>query len=601
MKTPAILLAATLSVLQSNTTAGGTAGATALENRVLRLEIGKAPAPFVERLVHKASGQALVAAPASKSLFSITLANEDGSLVTVDSTTAGTSGAAVTTTGATSKAVIKYGGFPAPGLAVEVTARCDEQDPLTLWTIRIGHGTGRRVKTVRFPQLLAVPSVGRSADDCLVLPALAGTLIENPAKSWSNGFGVTLRYPGNLSAQFLAYQDRSAGVYMAGRDTAGHPMALGVSKRAQGFLCWHEFTVVSDDGSEQDGTWESPYPVAVGVTRGRWCDTADQYKQWATRQPWCAKTLAQRRDVPAWWKDGPDVHVCEVRTYDRTRTCSGSYYPKLRQHLLAWRGKIDGPVVAMLAGWENHRRWTGGDCFPVFDEDRSRQVIGQLRKDGFRPFFFLSGMYYTYWNEGRDGGEIPAAGQHLASYVIDEKTGKPKEYVLNESNPAGQWRRQRRPEQSEQPVERTVSRDESRCRAHAGRRGLVLAAEHVRCPPGPDRDDPQPLPPVEDAGKGLPHAWQDAAPLRAGGAASSRRPIRPPGRQVAQGRRAHAGHPYQLLAVARRQGRPPVCKHRRNVPAAESGPRHPQRACRGVVRRSGLAIHGRRHVPAAVA
>ena len=43
------------------------------------------------------------------------------------------------------------------------------------------------------------------------------------------------------------------------------------------------------------------------------------------------------------------------------------------------RDKIDGPVVAMLAGWENHRRWTAGDYFPIFDEDRARQVIQQLR------------------------------------------------------------------------------------------------------------------------------------------------------------------------------------------------------------------------------
>lgn len=43
------------------------------------------------------------------------------------------------------------------------------------------------------------------------------------------------------------------------------------------------------------------------------------------------------------------------------------------------RDKIDGSVVAMLAGWENHRRWTVGDYFPIFGEDRARQVIQQLR------------------------------------------------------------------------------------------------------------------------------------------------------------------------------------------------------------------------------
>jgi hypothetical protein len=56
-----------------------------LENRVLRLEIQTSPAPFLQRLVHKASGQAVVAEPAPKSLFSIVLVGQDGSQVTVES------------------------------------------------------------------------------------------------------------------------------------------------------------------------------------------------------------------------------------------------------------------------------------------------------------------------------------------------------------------------------------------------------------------------------------------------------------------------------------------------------------------------------------
>jgi hypothetical protein len=292
-----------------------------------------------------------------------------------------------------------------------------------------------------------VPAIGDGKDDCLVLPALAGTLIENPAETWRNGQSVTLSYPGNLSAQFLAYQDRSAGVYLAGMDPAGYPMSLAVLKQAEGFRCWHEFTPVPDgkDGSagaaEPGKDWASPYPVALGVTQGTRCDTADRYKQWAVRQTWCARRLAERDDIPAWWKDGPDVHVLEVRTYDNTRTCTGSYYPQLLDHLRTFRDKIDGTVVPMLAGWENHRRWTGGDYFPVFDADNAQRVISELKRDGFRPFFFLSGLFSTYRNEGRDGGDIPAAQDNLASYVVDEKTGRPKEYLLNESSPAGDWKR----------------------------------------------------------------------------------------------------------------------------------------------------------------
>jgi hypothetical protein len=404
-----------------------------LENRVVRLDIGRAPAPYIERLTHKASGQSVIAGPANKNLFSLLLVKADGNIATVESSQAGESGVSAEA----GKVTLKYAKFPALDLAVEVTGTSAASDPLTHWSLRVVNKTGLPLKAVRFPQLLAVPALGDGKDDVLVLPAYAGSLIENPAGNWKSGQSVTLRYPGDMSSQFLAYQDRTAGLYLAGADTAGHPLSLTVLKQADGFRFWHEYTPVTVTAD-----WQSPYAVALGVTQGTWCDTADQYKRWAVQQSWCAKTLAERSDIPAWWKAGPDVHVCEVRTYDSTRSCTGSYYPKLQEHMRTFRDKIDGPVVAMLAGWENHRRWTAGDYFPIFDEANAKPVIAKLRQDGIRPFFYLSGLFYTFLNAGRDGGEISAAQPYLAAYVREAKTGQPKEYVLNESSPLGEWKRQ---------------------------------------------------------------------------------------------------------------------------------------------------------------
>lgn len=420
---------------------------TALENRFMSLEVHAAPAPFVGRLVHKPSGQAVVDNPAARNLFSITLAKDDGGQETIDSGQAGASSVKAHSAAGQQGVTLRFAKFPAAPLAVEVTATCPPNDPWTLWSVRVENPTGRRIKAIRFPQVSAVPKLGDPRDDFLLLPALPGTLIENPVENWRAGQSVALSYPGNLSAQFLAYQDRSAGVYLAGMDPAGYPMSLAVVKRAEGFAIWHEFAPVADARNVAEGVpyqgkrWESPYPVALGVTHGRWYDTADQYKRWAVRQPWCARKLAERDDIPAWWKQGPDVHVVCVRTYDSQRQCNGSYYPKLLEHLRTLRQKIGGPIVAMLAGWENHRRWTAGDYFPIFDQQNALPVIAQIKQEGFRPFLFLSGLYFTFWNEGRDGGRIPAAEQHAASYVIDEKTGRPAQYTLDESSPRGQWRR----------------------------------------------------------------------------------------------------------------------------------------------------------------
>ena len=403
-----------------------------LENRVLQMELGMTPAPYIEKVVHKGSGQPVIVNPAHKNLFSILLAPADGSPTTIESSQAIESNISAEA----GKVTLRYGKFTAGNLTVEVTVMCSDDNPQTLWGIRIDNKTGRQIKAVRFPQVLAVPAIGNAQDNGIVLPAFAGTLIENPAGNWKTGQSVTLDYPGNLSAQFIAYQNRTAGLFLTSRDTRGYPMSFTVFKQPDGYRFWHEFKPVTSTTN-----WQSPYPVALGVTQGTWHDTADQYKRWAVQQSWCAKKLAERTDIPSWLKDGPDVHVCEVRTYNGARAGNGSYYPKIQDHLRTFRDKIDGPVVAMLAGWENHRRWTGGDYFPIFDAIKAKPIIRALREDGFRPFFYLSGGFYTFWNEGIDGGEISTAQKFRPAFVRDEKLGKPKEYVLNESNPGGDWKR----------------------------------------------------------------------------------------------------------------------------------------------------------------
>ena len=172
-----------------------------------------------------------------------------------------------------------------------------------------------------------------------------------------------------------------------------------------------------------------------------WQQTADLYKRWAQRQPWCARRLSERDDIPDLWKRGPCVHTVEVRTYGRDRLCSGSYYAELPEHLRALRERIGGPVIPMLAGWENHRRWTAGDYFPLFDEAIATRTLAQLRADGFPPFVFLSGLCYTFENEGRDGGPVPGADRYLDAFVIDKATGKPKVGTLNESSGQNTWKR----------------------------------------------------------------------------------------------------------------------------------------------------------------
>jgi hypothetical protein len=411
------------------------------QSDALALTVRTTPVAHVARITHRGSGVELLNDSAPTPLFTLNLGPEGEGAVTLTSLQAASSTAQVLTDlSVLGGQVVEmvYGNFPVAGLTVTASISVPTTGPLTCWTLRLHSDTPIEVRSVRFPQLAAVQAIGESPDDdVLVVPTCPGALIRNPVGAWGANQSITLRYPGDMSAQFLAFQDAKAGLYFASQDPDATPRRLGVQRRPMGFDFSHEY--VCGPGKLTD--WQTPYPCAVGVTQGMWCDSADLYKAWAVKQKWCTKRLSEREDIPDWWKAGPLVHVCEVRTYGAEGVETGSYYPKLREHVATLRAKTDSPVVAMLAGWERWRRWSAGEYFPMFDQDNARPVIQQLRADGVRPFVFLSGLFWTFLNEGANGNTPPVPDQWKPAFVRDPKTGELQEFVLNESRPGGTWKR----------------------------------------------------------------------------------------------------------------------------------------------------------------
>ena len=389
-----------------------------VENAQVRLVFAVKPVPSLQQLVHKLSGTNLIVDPAGQPLFTLEVAQPKGGTASVESHRAKQGSIEVTPVDGGQRIVIEFSGLgPAGDMGVKVEGRLDDAEPLVRWSVAVDNPGRQRLTAVRFPYVAAVPAIGESNDDFIVAPAFPGALIERPAEQWPANFSLGWSFPGDQSVQFFSYQDRTAGVYLASMDTVGYGRALRISKRnSEKYLLYQEYRLPE----QPEERWQSPYEVALGVTSGTWQQTADLYKRWALQQPWCARTLSQRDDIPDSWKRGPCIHTVEVRTYDADRLCNGSYYPKLPEHLRLLREHIDGPVVPMLAGWENHRRWTAGDYFPLFDEAAARQVIGELRQDGFSPFVFLSGLYYTFNNEGRDGAR---AGRRPLSRLVRDRPG----------------------------------------------------------------------------------------------------------------------------------------------------------------------------------
>jgi hypothetical protein len=444
MKTPAFFFITALVALSMSACVltGGTTATTrnsdlvTLENSALSMTIRKSPAPHIFRLVHKATGTALISEPSERSLFAVMLARQDGQDY-VDSALARRTSLDVIPTAAGSEVVLTYSDFPNLDLSARVRGTFSNSEPLTHWTIEVRNRSGRKIERVRFPLLRALPGIGGDDDDFLVLPMAPGTLIRKPWKSWPVDYGLWPSYPGVLSAQFVTYQDASAGIYLASQDSTGYQKLLAIWKKEDGFGICHDFFLPADTGVR----WRSPYPVSIGVTQGSWQDSADIYKAWAVTQPWCQRTLARRDDVPDWVRKGPLVYICSVRTYDGKGNQSGSYYPRLLQTLRLLKSQTGGPIVAMLADWENHRRFTAGDSFPVFDEKNALKTIPQITAEGFRPFFYLSGLNYTFENKGASPSRIPVPDAYLPHFVVDATTRAPKVFSFEETFFSSPWRR----------------------------------------------------------------------------------------------------------------------------------------------------------------
>ena len=416
------------------------AGATVVENDHVRLVFATKPVPFLRELVQKPSQKNLLAEAANQNLFTLVISRAKGGNLTIESQSAKQGSIKVSRVAKSQHILIKFTGLgPASDMRVNLSGVLDDAEPFVRWSTRVDNPSRQRLSTVQFPYVKAVPAIGSPDDDFIVAPAYPGVMIENPAKQWPENYSSGWTFPGEQSAQFFSYQDRDAGVYIASMDTAEYGRSLRIAKQSgKNYLLCQQYRLHGKPAVQ----WQSPYEVALGVTSGTWQQTADIYKRWAVRQPWCARTLIQRDDIPHAWKRGPCIHTVEMRTYDKnTHACNGSYYPKLQEHLRLFREKIDGPVVPLLTGWENHRCWTAGDYFPVFDAANAGRVIAQVHKDGFSPFIFLSGMFFTFKNEGADASPVSGAKRYADSFVIDIKTGKPKTFILGESNTGRRWKR----------------------------------------------------------------------------------------------------------------------------------------------------------------
>ena len=200
------------------------------------------------------------------------------------------------------------------GLALELTAtvRASRTEPFSRWTFELTNHAGLEIVDVQFPFIIAsyAPS-GAPAGEALLLPHNTGRLIEAPgpgnlrhdaAEAWEFRWdnGNTNHYPGSVFAQFMAYYNDDAGLYLACDDTEGYVKLMKALHHEPGL----RLGVAHVGDWPADGARKLEYDVLLGTFTGDWYAAADIYRKWSLQQKW-ATPLHQRDDLPAWLTDSP--------------------------------------------------------------------------------------------------------------------------------------------------------------------------------------------------------------------------------------------------------------------------------------------------------
>lgn len=318
-------------------------------------------------------------------------------------------------------------------LDIHFTITASPTMPFSRWKMKMENRTGLEVINVQFPFIVCTYDLaGKTDSESVVLPHgySSGQLLQNfkGEETQVSPYGVFWRrklkpdswtawlwndgnidhYPGWQFAQFLAYYNDRAGLYLACEDNQGYLKSFKVLEREPGF----RLAVAHIGDWPQNGSRTLEYDILLGSFQGDWYTAAEIYREWSLKQQW-AVPLFQRKDVPEWLLDSPVyITIRPQGVLDE-----GPVYPvdeflpyeKCIPLLDRVSQLVGAPVAAVMMGWERAGSWIYPDCFPPIGGDQPiSEFTRQARERGWHVGSFGNGTQWLVgdgWN-GYDGQEF---------------------------------------------------------------------------------------------------------------------------------------------------------------------------------------------------
>lgn len=309
-------------------------------------------------------------------------------------------------------------------LNVEIEIGASETEKHSIWSLSVANSDGLSITDVQFPFVVVRYDLdGTDCCETLVRPFFrSGELMEDPEPwdlepddptAWQfqpgEGLSGASHYPGLTFAQFLAYYNDRAGVYLSSRDASGAVKAIKPVHHGDGIRLG-----ISHIGDwPRDGRRELEYDVVLGSFVGDWYDAADLYREWSLQQHWAETPLLERTDVPSWLLESPPHIIVRLQgLVDAGPTePNGEFLPyrKLIPLLEDIADYVEAPLVPILMSWENHGPWVYPNSFPPVGGTESMEEFAALARDrGWHVGSFGNGTRWVTrhkWS-GYDGREL---------------------------------------------------------------------------------------------------------------------------------------------------------------------------------------------------
>ncbi len=252
------------------------------------------------------------------------------------------------------------------------------------WRIAVKNDSKFPVTAAEFPRVQMALQLGdRGTDDAIVYPSLEGVLLTDPASRFREQQEQRTTYPGKASSQFLYFFDPEGGFYVSAADSHGYRKDLVAARHGKSL----ELTVAHRFPRELAAQCQTEYDVVWTSGGGSWQSGASIYRNWAERQPWCRKKLADR-DVPRWLLKTNVFLNFSVRA-------PGVFSPAdaAKETFARYREFLGAPLVATAFGWERHGSWIGPEYFPPFGGEAYYQALAaDFDRNGDHLQVYLSGF-----------------------------------------------------------------------------------------------------------------------------------------------------------------------------------------------------------------